>query len=56
MTPTSVAKDGILFTDSKLLDLSMEDAKIQTLSYDVDDDDDWISGTRGERLHINIHV
>ncbi|XDV50825.1 hypothetical protein PO909_019831 [Leuciscus waleckii] len=25
---------------SRLLDLSMEDAKIQTLSYDVDDDDD----------------
>lgn len=44
MTPASsgsaVAKDRILFTDSKLLDLSMEDAKIQTLSYDVDDDDD----------------
>ncbi|XP_016104706.1 synapse differentiation-inducing gene protein 1-like isoform X2 [Sinocyclocheilus grahami] len=44
MTPASsssaVTKDGILFTDSKLLDLSMEDAKIQTLSYDVDDDDD----------------
>ncbi|XP_051507033.1 synapse differentiation-inducing gene protein 1-like [Myxocyprinus asiaticus] len=44
MTPassgTAVSKDGFLFTDSKLLDLSMEDAKIQTLSYDVDDDDD----------------
>ncbi|XP_051945822.1 synapse differentiation-inducing gene protein 1-like [Xyrauchen texanus] len=44
MTPassgTAIAKDGFLFTDSKLLDLSMEDAKIQTLSYDVDDDDD----------------
>lgn len=44
MTPASsagaVTKDGILFSDSRLLDLSMEDAKIQTLSYDVDDDDD----------------
>ncbi|XP_052006437.1 synapse differentiation-inducing gene protein 1-like isoform X2 [Xyrauchen texanus] len=44
ITPASsgsaVSKDGILFTDSKLLDLSMEDVKIQTLSYDVDDDDD----------------
>lgn len=42
MTPASSgsAKDGIVFTDSRLLDLSMEDAKIQTLSYDVDDDDD----------------
>lgn len=44
MTPASsgsaVTKDRVLFTDSKLLDLSMEDAKIQTLSYDVDDDDD----------------
>lgn len=44
MTPASsgsaIAKDGVLFADSKLLDLSMEDAKIQTLSYDVDDDDD----------------
>ncbi|KAI2657553.1 hypothetical protein H4Q32_008903 [Labeo rohita] len=37
---SAVTKDGILFTDNKLLDLSMEDAKIQTLSYDVDDDDD----------------
>lgn len=44
MTPASsagaVTKDGILFSDSRLLDLSMEDAKIQTLSYDVDEDDD----------------
>ncbi|KAG1941651.1 synapse differentiation-inducing gene protein 1 [Pimephales promelas] len=44
MTPassaTAVTKDGILFSESRLLDLSMEDAKIQTLSYDVDDDDD----------------
>ncbi|XP_051771957.1 synapse differentiation-inducing gene protein 1 [Ctenopharyngodon idella] len=44
MTPassgSSVTKDGILFADSRLLDLSMEDAKIQTLSYDVDEDDD----------------
>ncbi|KAI7805671.1 synapse differentiation-inducing gene protein 1 isoform X1 [Triplophysa rosa] len=42
MTPASSgsAKDGIVFADGRLLDLSMEDAKIQTLSYDVDDDDD----------------
>uniref|UniRef100_A0A8C1LCQ9 Synapse differentiation-inducing gene protein 1 n=1 Tax=Cyprinus carpio TaxID=7962 RepID=A0A8C1LCQ9_CYPCA len=44
MTPASsgsaVTRDRLLFTDSKLLELSMEDAKIQTLSYDVDDDDD----------------
>lgn len=42
MTPASSgsAKDGIVFADGRLLDLSLEDAKIQTLSYDVDDDDD----------------
>ncbi|XP_066535950.1 synapse differentiation-inducing gene protein 1 [Hoplias malabaricus] len=45
MAPASagaaVTKDGIVFTDSKFLDLSMDDAKIQTLSYDVDDDDEF---------------
>ncbi|XP_055026140.2 synapse differentiation-inducing gene protein 1 isoform X1 [Misgurnus anguillicaudatus] len=42
MTPANSgsAKDGIVFTDTRLLDLSMEDAKVQTLSCDVDDDDD----------------
>ncbi|XP_028845123.1 synapse differentiation-inducing gene protein 1 [Denticeps clupeoides] len=45
LTPTSsaatVTKDGLMFADGKFLDLSAEDAKIQTLSYDVDDDDDF---------------
>ncbi|KAG9275087.1 synapse differentiation-inducing gene protein 1 [Astyanax mexicanus] len=38
---TSFTKEGIVFADSKFLDLSMDDAKIQTLSYDVDDDDEF---------------
>ncbi|KAI4879895.1 hypothetical protein NFI96_016053 [Prochilodus magdalenae] len=37
----TVTKDGIIFTDNKFLDLSMDDAKIQTLSYDVDDEDEF---------------
>lgn len=37
----TITKDGIVFTDSKFLDLSMDDAKIQTLSYDMDDDDEF---------------
>ncbi|XP_062376273.1 synapse differentiation-inducing gene protein 1, partial [Sardina pilchardus] len=37
----TVTKDGLVFADGKFLDLSMEDAKIQTLSYDMDDDDDF---------------
>ncbi|XP_030628846.1 synapse differentiation-inducing gene protein 1 [Chanos chanos] len=45
ITPASstatVTKDTIVFSDGKFLDLSMEDAKIQTLSYDVDDDDEF---------------
>ncbi len=60
MTPASsgsaVAKDGILFTDSKLLDLSLEDVKIQTLSYDVDDDDDDEFQELEVRDCILIHV
>lgn len=35
----TVTKDGL--TDNKFLDLSMEDTKIHTLSYDVDDDDEF---------------
>lgn len=34
----TVTKDGLLLTDNKFLDLSMDDTKIHTLSYDVDDD------------------
>lgn len=37
---TAVTKDGLMLTDNKFLDLSVEDAKIHTLSYDVDDEDD----------------
>ncbi|XP_059374064.1 synapse differentiation-inducing gene protein 1-like [Carassius carassius] len=37
---SAVARDRLLFTDSKLLDLSVEDAKIQTLSCDLDEDDE----------------
>ncbi|KAF4090106.1 hypothetical protein AMELA_G00048120 [Ameiurus melas] len=37
----TVTKDGLMFTDNKFLDLSMEDTKIHTLSYDVDDDDEF---------------
>ncbi|XP_036402038.1 synapse differentiation-inducing gene protein 1 [Megalops cyprinoides] len=35
------AKEGLVFADGKFLDLSAEDAKIQTLSYDVDDEDEF---------------
>ncbi|XP_062851092.1 synapse differentiation-inducing gene protein 1 [Trichomycterus rosablanca] len=35
---TAVTKDGLMLTDNKFL--SVEDAKIHTLSYDVDDEDD----------------
>ncbi|XP_048863727.1 synapse differentiation-inducing gene protein 1 [Brienomyrus brachyistius] len=34
-------KEGLVFADGKFLDLSGEDAKIQTLSYDMDDEDDF---------------
>ncbi|XP_062319755.1 synapse differentiation-inducing gene protein 1 isoform X2 [Osmerus eperlanus] len=36
----SVPKDA-LFADGKFLDLSVEEAKIHTLSYDIDDDDEF---------------
>lgn len=38
---TPAAKEGLVFADGKFLDLSGEDAKIQTLSCDVDDEDDF---------------
>ncbi|XP_006638748.2 synapse differentiation-inducing gene protein 1 isoform X2 [Lepisosteus oculatus] len=38
LSPTT---DGLVFTEGKFLDLSAEDAKIQTLSYDIDDDDEF---------------
>ncbi|KAM4607392.1 synapse differentiation-inducing gene protein 1 [Polymixia lowei] len=38
---TSSAKEALMFADGKFLDLSVEDAKIQTLSYDIDDDDEF---------------
>ncbi|KAK3554763.1 hypothetical protein QTP70_033456 [Hemibagrus guttatus] len=37
----TVTKDGLMLADNKFLDLSMEDTKIHTLSYDVDDDDEF---------------
>ncbi|XP_018621593.2 synapse differentiation-inducing gene protein 1 [Scleropages formosus] len=39
LSPAS--KEGLMFADGKFLDLSAEDAKIQTLSYDVDDEDEF---------------
>lgn len=46
----TVTKDGLVFADGKFLDLSMEDAKIQTLSYDMDDDDDF------QELEVSYHT
>ncbi|XP_063048143.1 synapse differentiation-inducing gene protein 1 [Engraulis encrasicolus] len=40
-TAATVTKDGLVFTDGRFLDLAMEEAKIQTLSYDIEDDDDF---------------
>uniref|UniRef100_A0A667ZXF0 Synapse differentiation-inducing gene protein 1 n=1 Tax=Myripristis murdjan TaxID=586833 RepID=A0A667ZXF0_9TELE len=37
----SGAKEALMLADGKFLDLSAEDAKIQTLSYDIDDDDEF---------------
>ncbi|XP_076018810.1 synapse differentiation-inducing gene protein 1 [Genypterus blacodes] len=37
----TAAKEALLFADGKYLDLSMEEARIQTLSYDMDDDDEF---------------
>ncbi|XP_010894540.2 synapse differentiation-inducing gene protein 1 [Esox lucius] len=38
---SAASKDALMYADSKFLDLSGEDAKIQTLSYDIDDDDEF---------------
>ncbi|KAL0964326.1 hypothetical protein UPYG_G00322270 [Umbra pygmaea] len=39
---SSVAsKDALMYADGKFLDLSVEDAKIQTLSYDIEDDEEF---------------
>ncbi|TRY95381.1 hypothetical protein DNTS_010952 [Danionella cerebrum] len=35
-----VSSNSALFADGKLLDISMEDSKIHTLSYDIEDDDE----------------
>lgn len=37
----SSSKEALLFTDGKFLDFSGEEAKIHTLSYDIDEDDDF---------------
>ncbi|XP_060687032.1 synapse differentiation-inducing gene protein 1-like isoform X2 [Hemiscyllium ocellatum] len=37
----SPTKDGLDFGDSQFIDLSADDNKVQTLSYDVDDEDDF---------------
>ncbi|XP_061084499.1 synapse differentiation-inducing gene protein 1 [Conger conger] len=34
-------KDGLVFADGKFLDLTAEDGKIQTLSYDVDEEEEF---------------
>ncbi|XP_078144780.1 uncharacterized protein syndig1 [Centroberyx gerrardi] len=39
--PASSAKEALMFADGKFLDLSVEDAKIRTLSYDIDDDEEF---------------
>ncbi|XP_044069448.1 synapse differentiation-inducing gene protein 1 [Siniperca chuatsi] len=38
---SSSTKEALLFADGKFLDFSGEDAKIHTLSYDIDDDDEF---------------
>ncbi|XP_018544618.1 synapse differentiation-inducing gene protein 1-like [Lates calcarifer] len=40
-SPSTSTKEALLFTDGKFLDFSGEDAKIHTLSYDIDDDDEF---------------
>lgn len=35
------AKEPLLFADGRILDISVEDARIHTLSYDIDDDDEF---------------
>ncbi|XP_041038841.1 synapse differentiation-inducing gene protein 1-like [Carcharodon carcharias] len=37
----SPTKDGLEYGDSQFIDLSADDSKVQTLSYDVEDDDDF---------------
>ncbi|KAF7646541.1 hypothetical protein LDENG_00185870 [Lucifuga dentata] len=37
----AASKEVLLFADGKFLDLSVEDAKIHTLSYDIDDDNEF---------------
>ncbi|KAM6915819.1 synapse differentiation-inducing gene protein 1 [Xenentodon cancila] len=40
-TATCSTKDVLLFPDGKFMDFSGEEAKIHTLSYDIDDDNDF---------------
>ncbi|GAA6231357.1 synapse differentiation-inducing gene protein 1-like, partial [Lates japonicus] len=40
-SPSASTKEALLFADGKFLDFSGEDAKIHTLSYDIDDDDEF---------------
>ncbi|XP_064174285.1 synapse differentiation-inducing gene protein 1 [Anguilla rostrata] len=39
--PPPPAKDGLLFADGRFLELAGEDGKIQTLSYDVDEEEEF---------------
>uniref|UniRef100_A0A3Q1FDN8 Synapse differentiation-inducing gene protein 1 n=1 Tax=Acanthochromis polyacanthus TaxID=80966 RepID=A0A3Q1FDN8_9TELE len=39
--PAASTKEVLLFADGKFLEFSGDDAKIHTLSYDIDDDDDF---------------
>lgn len=47
---SSSAKETLLLTDGKFLDFCGEEAKICTLSYDIDDDDDF------QELEVCFHV
>lgn len=38
---TAATKEALLFTDGKFVDFSEDDVKIQTLSHDIDDDDEF---------------
>uniref|UniRef100_A0A673C1C5 Synapse differentiation-inducing gene protein 1 n=1 Tax=Sphaeramia orbicularis TaxID=375764 RepID=A0A673C1C5_9TELE len=38
---SAATKEAMLFTDGKFMDFSEEDVKIQTLSHDIDDDDEF---------------
>lgn len=46
---SSSTKEALLFADGKFLDFSGEEAKIHTLSYDIDDDDDF------QELEVTLH-